>query len=677
MNSLILYLGKSTKIVKGKFMAKNDIILIDSIISDRIGQRMPSADKGEVFEFLACEQILKDFDLTKDEILSGSVDGKDDGGIDSIFIFVNGNLLTDINDFSWPKCSCEISVFIITCKHHDTFAQEPLNNEYATVSEIFDLSKSDDDLKASYNEDVLMMRRLFSAAYIKTASYLDKLSFNFVYASRGDTQMIGENIYSRAEQIKDKMRSLFSNCVPNYLFFGSTEILLLYRKKPKYELNLYHNGIISYKEECHIVLCNLKDFFTFITDDDGKLKKYLFDSNVRDYMGNNSVNLDIMTSLKEYSHIDFWWLNNGITILARSAINVGSFIKVQDVQIVNGLQTSQTIFQYINSIKPENPKEERCVMIKIITQNNPEIRDNIIRSTNNQTAIMTKSLFATDKIQRDIEEVMRIEGFYYERRTNCYANKDIDNNLIFDIMYLSAAYLCLILKVPEKAANFKQKFLKRVDLYNELFSGKEDLKIWPKLAVLLRKTDTVLLPIIGNSNTEKMLKRSRYIVATIALGRLFGTYNYNVKHLLDLDISNYTPQLIEDTWTDCVSKWYAKESMLKRDYVLNILHYASALWKIKDFDSFAKRKNKFITDNNSIKQNVPVDEDTIQLVNNNLPPQPWKVGIHKEIAQKLGLKRRVVSSAINMLINRGIIYRQKDGVLYDKDWNIVSITPLD
>ena len=658
-------------------MAKNDIILIDSIISDRIGQRIPSADKGEVFEFLACEQILKDFDLTKDEILSGSVDGKDDGGIDSIFIFVNGNLLTDINDFRWPKCSCEISVFIITCKHHDTFAQEPLNNEYATVSEIFDLSKSDDDLKASYNEDVLMMRRLFSAAYIKTASYLDKLSFNFVYASRGDTEMIGENIYSRSEQIKDKMRSLFSNCVPNYFFLGSTEILLLYRKKPKYELNLYHNGIISYKDECHIVLCNLKDFFAFITDDDGKLKKYLFDSNVRDYMGNNSVNLDIMTSLKEYSHIDFWWLNNGITILARSAINVGSFIKVQDVQIVNGLQTSQTIFQYINSIKPENPKEERCVMIKIITQNNPEIRDNIIRSTNNQTAIMTKSLFATDKIQRDIEEVMRIEGFYYERRTNCYANKDIDNNLIFDIMYLSAAYLCLILKVPEKAANFKQKFLKSIDLYKELFSGKEDLKIWPKLAVLLRKTDTVLLPIIGNSNTEKMLKRSRYIVATIALGRLFGTYNYNVKHLLDLDISNYTPQLIEDTWTECVSKWYAKEGMLKRDYVLNILHYASALWKIKDFDSFAKRKNKFITDNNSMRQNVPVDEDTIQSVNNSLPPQPWKLGIHKEIAQKLGLKRRVVSSAINMLINRGVIYRQKDGILYDKDWNIVSITPLD
>lgn len=654
-------------------MAKNDIILIDSIISDRIAQRIPSADKGEAFEFLALEQILKDFDLTKDEILSGSVDGKDDGGIDAIYIFVNGNLLLDVNDFSWPKRSCEISVYIITCKHHDTFTQEPLNNEYATVSEIFDLSKTEEELKASYNNDVLMMRKLFITAYTKTASFLDSLSFNFYYASRGDVMMVGNNICSRAEQIKDKMRSLFSDCISNYEFFGSTQILLAYRKKPKYELNLYHNGIISYKDECHIVLCNLKSFFSFITDEDGRLKKYLFDSNVRDYMGNNPVNSDIMTSLRECTEIDFWWLNNGITILARSAINVGTFIKVQDVQIVNGLQTSQTIYQYFkNSCFRDESNEERCVMLKIITQNNPEIRDNIIRSTNNQTAIMTKSLYATDKIQRDIEEVMRINGLYYERRTNCYANKDIDSSLIFDIMYMSSAYLALILKVPEKAANFKQKFLKRVDLYNLLFSENENLKIWPKLALLFRKTDTALLPIIGTHNTEKMLKRSRYIVAIIAVGRLLGTYNYGVNQILNIDISTYTTNLIETTWRDCVSKWYSKENMLRRNYLAEILQFASSLWHIENLESFTKRENMFITDKIGVKRTAQLDEDTIQLVNQNLPEQPWKIGIHRKIAQQLGLSRAIVSSAINELIVRGIRYNQKDGIIYDKEWNIIE-----
>lgn len=98
-------------------MAKNDIILIDSIIEERKGLGLPSSDKGEVFEFLAMEQILKDYDLSKDELLQGSVDGKDDGGIDSFYIFVNGVLLTDEKDFAWPKSSCELTLYIITCKH--------------------------------------------------------------------------------------------------------------------------------------------------------------------------------------------------------------------------------------------------------------------------------------------------------------------------------------------------------------------------------------------------------------------------------------------------------------------------------------------------------------------------------------------------------------------------------
>lgn len=51
-------------------MAKNDIVIIDHIIKERIDQGVPSKDKGEVYELLANEQILKDLDLSRDEILS-------------------------------------------------------------------------------------------------------------------------------------------------------------------------------------------------------------------------------------------------------------------------------------------------------------------------------------------------------------------------------------------------------------------------------------------------------------------------------------------------------------------------------------------------------------------------------------------------------------------------------
>lgn len=67
-------------------MAKNDLILLDGILEEYKCKKMPSEDEGEIFEYFATEQILKDYALTNAQILSGSVDGRNDGGIDE-FLF--------------------------------------------------------------------------------------------------------------------------------------------------------------------------------------------------------------------------------------------------------------------------------------------------------------------------------------------------------------------------------------------------------------------------------------------------------------------------------------------------------------------------------------------------------------------------------------------------------------
>ncbi len=60
-------------------MARNDVILLDGIIDQRITDGYPSSRRDEVFEFFAFEQVLKNFDLSFDEIDSGWVDGRNDG----------------------------------------------------------------------------------------------------------------------------------------------------------------------------------------------------------------------------------------------------------------------------------------------------------------------------------------------------------------------------------------------------------------------------------------------------------------------------------------------------------------------------------------------------------------------------------------------------------------------
>ena len=46
-------------------MAKNDLILLDGILDEYLSQGLPSTKEAEVFEYLATEQILKDYAFSK------------------------------------------------------------------------------------------------------------------------------------------------------------------------------------------------------------------------------------------------------------------------------------------------------------------------------------------------------------------------------------------------------------------------------------------------------------------------------------------------------------------------------------------------------------------------------------------------------------------------------------
>lgn len=80
--------------------------------------------------------------------------------------------------------------------------------------------------------------------------------------------------------------------------------------------------------------------------------------------------------------------------------------------------------------------------------------------------------------------------------------------------------------------------------------------------------------------------------------------------------------------------------------------------------NFPKIKKEVIVVSRPKKKPI-VSDEIVSKVSSLLPQQPWKTGIHKEIAQKLGLKNREVTTAIDILIKNGDYKNQHDGIVTD------------
>jgi len=656
-------------------MAKNDKVLLDGIIDDRMELKLPSNRRDEAFEYLAFEQILKDADLSKDEIESGTVDGRNDGGIDGFFILVNGHFLSDPENFVWPRTGSQIEVWIITCKHHDTFKQALVDNLAASLTELLDFGLNTSELKGDYSEEIIKCRENLKLAYRKLSPRLSSFSINFCYASRGDTSDIGESIVSRSEQIKKIAKDSFGNCHSNFYFYGSTELVELQRRIPTFSLELKFCEVLS-RGERYVLLATIRDYYNFISDPDtGKLRRYLFDSNVRDFMGLNRVNEDIKSTLEDDASPDFWWLNNGVTILSTAASVVGKSIQLQDIQIVNGLQTTESIYRYFVSGGEDIKK--RSVLVKLIVSSEEVVRDTIIKATNNQTNIELASLHATEKIQRDIEDVLVRSGLFYERRKNYYLNLGHPPFDIITPLYLAAGYVNLILKSPFKAANLRSRFMRSDESYNAVFSAKTPINAWPKIAISLKRTDEVLEEIrpTGSTVNERFLKKWRQITCFIAVSKIFGKYDFSAKEMAHFDESKLTGNDIKTIWSFIVSydpKALGGNSWKKKSFIVNLCRAASDYYGITGIQRLEKN-NKFL--GNDIRKATKVDMDFALRVNEQLPSQPWKPGVHKKVVKTLRCTNSQYFSAVEMLIEEGIRNRQKDGVVYDSEGNVLCFDP--
>ena len=207
-----------------------------------------------------------------------------------------------------------------------------------------------------------------------------------------------------------------------------------------------------------------------IVNDDPK--GFVFDLNIRRYLGNlGSVNNDIQeTCSDEDNGYLFWFLNNGVTIVCDKLDPVTDpddpKVKIENMQIVNGCQTSVSIAK---AAEAGTLQDDVNVMLRIIETDNLDLVDRVVLTTNNQNQINARNLKANDKVQIDMQEAFKIYNLHYERKPRQYVDDEIESNKIFPNDKVAVAYMAVVLKRPSDARSRKYKVWG--EYYNKVFSG--------------------------------------------------------------------------------------------------------------------------------------------------------------------------------------------------------------
>lgn len=562
-------------------MTTNEVILLNSTLEQKKAQIASSLSDSDFFEIFSFEQILKNYDLSYDELLYGKVGAGRNGGIDGFFTLINGEILTEDTDISEIRKGSTIELYLIQAKRSQSFTEAAIDRINTTAQDLFNLDNDLADFRAYYDPDLIDKADIFRNTYISLASKHPNLIINYFYASKGRTTNIHPNVHSRVRILKETTTNYFPGSKINMTFLGARELLDASRKEKSYTLQIrFLESYISRGENDYVILCSLEDYFRFTSDEDGNLRRYVFESNVRDWQGNVEVNKDIQKTLESDDDVDFWWLNNGITVLASKASIAGKTITLDDVQIVNGLQTTVIIYDYLKGKSVEDKDERRSILIRIIVTEDSGKRDRIIKATNFQTAIPVASLKASDPIQRDIEEFFLQNGLYYDRRKNYYKNTGKPADKIIGIPYLAQATMAVILHMPDYARARPTSLIKRQEDYQRVFNASLGLKIYLVCARLMKKIDNFIR---NHASEYKMRDKTdlKFHILMTLIAKLTGTKDYqvaDVEALLEVDIQQ---DILDETVSEVVksARSYSRKNKIPIEKLVKTREFVTYLTK--------------------------------------------------------------------------------------------------
>jgi len=420
-----------------------------STINERVKRYLEDyllEELGAAFEWLALETILN---LNEDEIEDAITDGAMDGGIDAIHI--SGR---DVHIFNFK--------YATTFENSQAnFPETEIDKILVTMAGIYGKTIQKDDVNGLLWEKINEIWDLFETG---------TLIFKYYLCSNKEKPV--EHARRKLETTLDKYKYV------EYHYYDQEDIVAkILEKKYKRVDGEIHFVDLQYFDRSDgplkgiVATVAATELINLIMDPDNpsKLIEDVFNENVRVYLKlKNRINQGIFETALSDQNFEFWYLNNGITIVCDECTYTPNTrspkVKLSNLQIVNGGQTTHALFEAYH--KDNKKLNNVLVLVRICeTKKDYRISERISETTNSQTPVRTRDLHANDRIQRKLEEQFKSFGLFYERKKN--QHQENPKSVRLDNELLAQLYLAYYLDMPSEAKN--QKVLVFSDKYDDIF----------------------------------------------------------------------------------------------------------------------------------------------------------------------------------------------------------------
>jgi hypothetical protein len=508
-------------------------VLVQQMTEDR-AKDAGLKDVTKAWELVVNGLVMAPYDLSVDEIEAGNTDGGADGQVDAMYVIVNGMVLNEetLENKTIPeKGPLEIDIVIIQSKYTDSFEENPLKSVRATVRDLFSLSKDYSALEfKEYNSSVQSKFALARFAVLASSGRAATIKCRVYYATKGSNANIHNSVVATGNTLIQEFGTSAATKDSDIVYLGAEQVIDLSRMPQIHVRQLAFQEQLSHDENSFACLVPIDGIMNFLSDSSGNLIRSLFDANVRDFLGTTTdVNEGIYQTLETLGGEDFWWYNNGVTLVADAVDPKGKHLALTDPLLVNGLQTCNVIHAFMSSseVTSEAKKHigEKRILVRIIKPTSDAVRDGIIRATNSQTHIPKPYLRGMDRVHRNIEDFFRKHGLFCERRKNQYRNEEKPRSSIVTLTEMSQSLVAALMFRGGDARGRPTTLINDDKDYQTLFSESYPLDTF--LTVIRTKRE------IMNILTSIEPPRGagfRNNVVWHALAFVSGVYFHNTKH---------------------------------------------------------------------------------------------------------------------------------------------------